>query len=135
MSEPTVLVIDDNRDILELVRLQLEADGFKVVTLEDCSLALDYLTANNADVIVTDLMIPDITGLEFIHQLRRVSNYDRIAIIAMSAYDKTYLAAAVMAGAVDALHKPEELHKLTGEIRQALATDRSRASFSSGRSE
>ena len=66
-------------------------------------------------------MIPEITGLEFIHQIRRVSNHDRVPIIAMSAYDWTYLAAAVGAGAVTALHKPEDLDILVKTINQVLA--------------
>jgi hypothetical protein len=53
----------------------------------------------------------------------------------MSAYDKTYLAAAVVAGAVDALHKPEDLHRLTGAIRQAIGSTRDGASLFPGKGE
>ena len=121
MSKGTVLVIEDNQDILDLVRLLLEQGEFEVVTAKDCSKALDYLARQSPDLILTDLMMPEMTGLELIHQLRRVSNFDLIPIIAMSAYDPTYLAAAVGAGAETALHKPEDMDALVKTVNQVLA--------------
>ena len=121
MPSGSVLIIDDNQDILDVARLLLEAEGFKVFTAEDCNSALKHLSLHNPDVIVTDLLISGITGLELIHQLKRTANLDRIPVIAMSAYDKTYLAAAVGAGAVDALHKPEELDRIVEAVEQAIA--------------
>lgn len=124
MPTGTVLVIDDNADILEVLQLLLEAEGFRVFTAEDFNSALKHLTLYNPDVIVTDLLIPDMTGLEFIHQLKRTVNLDRIPVIAMSAYDRTYLSAAVGAGAVDGLHKPDELDRIVGAVEQAIAQGR-----------
>ena len=121
MSGATILVIEDNRDILEPLRLLLEHSGFKVIALENCLAALDFLALNRPDLILTDLMVPEMTGLEFIHQVRRVSNFDRIPIIAMSAYEKTYLAAAIVAGAETGLHKPEDLDSDVETINQVLA--------------
>lgn len=120
MSKGDVLVIEDNRDILNAMRLMLEDEGFTVIAKEDCVTAMNYLLENKPDVIVTDLMIPNMTGLEFIHQVRRITNYDRIPIIAISAYDKTYLAAAVAAGAIKALHKPEDIKILVDTVKGAL---------------
>lgn len=120
MSKGEVLIVEDNRDILNAMRLMLENEGFTVIAKEDCAGAMNYLIENKPDVIVTDLMIPDMTGLEFIHQIRRITNYDRIPIIAISAYDKTYLAAAVAAGAIKALHKPEDIKILVDTVKEAL---------------
>ena len=120
MSKGDILIIEDNRDILDAVRLMLEGEGFTVIAKEDCATAMNYLMENKPDVIVTDLMIPEMTGLEFIHQMRRITNYDRIPIIAMSAYDRTYLAAAVAAGAIKALHKPEDMDILVDAVKEAL---------------
>ncbi|MGA9772599.1 MAG: response regulator [Blastocatellia bacterium] len=120
MSKGDVLIIEDNRDILNAVRLMLENEGFAVIAKEDCITAMNYLMEHKPDVIVTDLMIPEMTGLEFIHQMRRITDYDRIPIIAMSAYDKTYLAAAVAAGAIKGLRKPEDLDILVETVKAAL---------------
>ena len=121
MSKGRVLVIEDNRDIRESVHLLLEQDGFEVITAKDCSEAFNYLAKQSPDLILTDLMMPEMTGLELIHRLRRVSNFDRIPIIAMSAYDPTYLAAAVGAGAETALHKPEDMDSLVKTVNEVLA--------------
>jgi CheY-like chemotaxis protein len=121
MSKGRVLVIEDNRDIRESVRLLLEQDGFEVITAKDCSEAFNYLAQQSPDLILTDLMMPEMTGLELIHRLRRVTNFDRIPIIAMSAYDQTYLAAAVGAGAETALHKPEDMDALVKTVNEVLA--------------
>jgi two-component system, sensor histidine kinase and response regulator len=121
MSKASVLIIEDNRDILETVKAMLERDGYEVIGAEDCSTAFDYLAQNRPDLIITDLMIPEVTGLEFIHQIKRISKIDRIPIIAMSAYDRTYLAAAIGAGAVGALHKPEDLDILVQTVNEILA--------------
>ncbi|HVG19005.1 MAG TPA: response regulator [Blastocatellia bacterium] len=120
MPKGTVLIIEDNRDILEAIRLLLENDGFKIITAEDCSTAFDHLTMNRPDLILTDLMLPEMTGLEFIHQIRRMADYDRVPIIAISAYDRTYLAAAVGAGAITALHKPDDLDILVQTVREVI---------------
>jgi CheY-like chemotaxis protein len=64
--------------------------------------------------------MPEMTGLECIRQLRRTAGYTDVPIIAMSAYDKSYLAAAVLAGANAALHKPEDLDDLVETIRETL---------------
>lgn len=120
MSKGTVLVIEDNRDILDAMRLLLEQDEFTVITAENCSTGIDDLAFYQPDVILTDLMLPEMTGLEFIRLVRRVANYDHIPIVAISAYDKTYLIAAIAAGAECALHKPEDLDSLVKTINQVL---------------
>src|SRR5215216_3768947 len=121
MSKGTVLVIEDNRDILDAVRLLLEQEGFEVITAKDCSKALNYLAQQSPDLILTDLLMPEMTGLELIRRLRRVSSFDLIPIIVMSASDRTYLAAAVGAGAETALHKPEDMDALVKTVNQVLA--------------
>jgi CheY-like chemotaxis protein len=120
MSKGKVLLIEDNREILDAVRLTLEFEGFTVITAEDGLTALECLNKHRPDVILTDLMMPEMTGLEFIHQVRRIANYDLIPIIAISAYDKTYLAAAICAGAIAALHKPEDMDILVDTVNEVL---------------
>jgi CheY-like chemotaxis protein len=121
MSKGTILVVEDNPDILDTVRLLLEQEGFEVIMAEDCSEALNFLARQRPDLILTDLMMPEMTGLELIHHLSSVSDFDSIPIIAMSAYDPMYLAAAVGAGAETALQKPEGLDALVKTVNEVLA--------------
>ena len=120
MGKGAILVIEDNKDIRVPISLMLGNEGFDVFEAEDCKTAFDYLAEEQLDVILTDLLMPEMTGLEFIRQIRRTSGLLDIPIIAMSAYDPSYLAAAVLAGANAALHKPEDLDRLVETVKEVL---------------
>src|SRR4051794_34028033 len=112
MSKGTVLVIEDNPDILEALRLLLELEGFAVVTAGECFSGMDCLESSPPDVIVTDIGLPTMTGLEFIRYVRAKTHLQNIPIVAMSGYEQGHLVAAVTAGANAALSKPEGLEEL-----------------------
>jgi len=120
LSECSVLVVEDNDDTLQMLCRMLERDGFRPIATGNSSEALDYLDAEDPDVILVDLMLPEMTGLEFIRHVRRIANHDLTPIVAISAFDQTYLAAAIMAGADAALHKPEDVERLTRTIKDVL---------------
>src|SRR5262249_54508156 len=107
-------------DILDVVCLLLEHEGYTVYRAECCSLAFEALANQQIDLIITDLMLPGMTGLEFIHKVRRVTNYDLIPVVAMSAFDQKYLTAAAQAGAAKMLHKPEDLDQLVATVNYLL---------------
>lgn len=120
MSKATVLVVEDHKDTLEFIQVLLEQNGFKVIPSQNCSTAFTLLSLSRPDIILTDLMIPEMTGLEFIYRLRRVTNFDTIPIIAMSAFDKTYLMSALSAGAEATVHKPDDLNTLVQTVTKVL---------------
>jgi CheY-like chemotaxis protein len=120
MSKSSVLIVEDNDDIRIPLGITLENEGFTVLSARDCNAAFEFMARQQPDIILTDLLMPEMTGLEFIRQLRRTAGYTDVPIIAMSAYDKSYLAAAVLAGANAALHKPEDLDDLVETIKEVL---------------
>jgi CheY-like chemotaxis protein len=120
MGKRSILVVEDTPDILDVVCLLLEQEGYSVYKAECCSLAFDILENHHVDLIITDLMLPEMTGLEFIHKVRRVVNYDLIPVVAMSAFDHKYLTAAAHAGAIKILHKPEDLDQLVPTVNDLL---------------
>ena len=120
MSKSSVLIVEDNDDIRIPLGITLGNEGFTVFSARDCSSAFDFMAREQPDVILTDLLMPEMTGLEFIRQLRRTAGYEEVPIIAMSAYDQSYLAAALLAGANAALHKPEDLDNLVETIKETL---------------
>jgi len=120
MKEAAILVVEDTPDILDIVCLLLEQEGYTVYRAECCSLAFEVLANQQIDLIITDLMLPGMTGLEFIHKVRRVTNYDLIPVVAMSAFDQKYLTAAAQAGATQILHKPEDLDQLVPTVNDLL---------------
>ncbi|HJQ71178.1 MAG TPA: response regulator [Blastocatellia bacterium] len=120
MGKSAILIVEDNDDIRIPVGITLEQEGFTVFSARDCNTAFDFMAREQPDIILTDLLMPEMTGLEFIRQVRRTAGYSEVPIIAMSAYDKSYLAAALLAGANAALHKPEDMDNLIDTIREVL---------------
>ena len=120
MKQRAILVVEDTPDILDIVSLLLEQEGYTVHRAETCTVAFDLLQKHYIDLIITDLMLPGMTGLEFIHKVRRVANYDFVPVVAMSAFEQKYLTVAAQAGASRILHKPEDLDLLVPTVNQLL---------------
>src|ERR1700733_16124744 len=66
-----ILVIEDDRDIVELVRYNLEKDGFQVLTAADGSTGMAQVKKTPPDLLVLDLMLPKLSGLEICKEIRR----------------------------------------------------------------
>jgi DNA-binding response OmpR family regulator len=66
----TVLVVDDEQDILDLVRFRLEHDGFRVITASDGQTGLALAQKEHPDLCILDVMMPKLTGLEVLAHLR-----------------------------------------------------------------
>lgn len=85
MSRKKILVVDDEKDIVELVRFNLERDGFKVVPVYNGEDALRLVKVQLPDLIVLDLMLPGMDGLEACRILKRDSSTFSIPIIMLTA--------------------------------------------------
>ena len=68
---PIVLVVDDERDVLNVFSEMLKLIGFKVYAVDNTADALNIMNDSKFDLIITDLIMPDINGLDFIKQLRK----------------------------------------------------------------
>jgi two-component system response regulator MprA len=129
MNGRSVLVIDDDALILEsLIRL-LEADGFKVVGatrgIQGCSI----ISTHHFDLMIVDLLLPDMSGIELIRWTRERAGLNGIPIMAISGYDRNYLVAAISAGADEGLHKPDQLDKIVDKAEKLIERSRSSADY------
>ena len=115
-----ILVVDDNAGLRTAARALLEAAGFQVVEAESGAAALRVLRSEGADVVLTDIFMPDTDGIELIHGLRRES--PDLPIVAMSGGGKDVLAVARSFGAAGIVQKPLTRRKLVGAIRRAVGT-------------
>ncbi len=119
MSEPRVLVIDDDRSQLRVLEHFLSEAGFAVFTASDASEGLAKQFGNPADVIVTDLNMPGMDGIGFIRALRERDIYT--AIVLITGYPTIDAAVEAMrAGAFDFIQKPVESKHLAAVVRKAL---------------
>jgi DNA-binding response OmpR family regulator len=114
-----ILAIDDDSDILKVLKANLELHGYEVETAENGKNAWKVLSGKQTDLILLDLMLPDINGVEMCCSLR--SKYSQIPIIMLTAKDK--LSDKVIGfecGADDYVVKPFETIELLARIKACL---------------
>ncbi|MFA7248126.1 MAG: response regulator [Dehalococcoidia bacterium] len=113
-----LLVVDDEPQMLRLLRRNLEARGYEVFTSETAVGGLDQLGSRHPDLVVLDLNLPDMDGVDFI---RAVREHSSLPIIVLSAREaERDRVAALDAGADDYVSKPFGVEELLARIRVAI---------------
>jgi two-component system KDP operon response regulator KdpE len=118
VSQPRVLVVDDEPQIVRALRLVLRANGYEVTEATSGEGALDALATSNFDVMILDLMLPDIDGVEV---CRRVREWTQLPIIVLSVEgDEVVKIRALDVGADDYVTKPFSAPELLARMRSAM---------------
>jgi two-component system KDP operon response regulator KdpE len=117
-TKKEILVIDDEIQIRRLLRLTLEAAGFSIREAELGRLGLDEIVRRPPDLVVLDMGLPDLNGLDVLGQLREWSKIPVLVLTVRAA--ETDKVAALDAGADDYLTKPFGSAELTARIRAML---------------
>jgi len=121
MSKGIVLIIDDEEDLIELVRYNLEKEGFEVVGAGDGESGLSKAVKTKPDVIIIDLMLPGIDGLEVCRLLRSRSETSRIPLIMLTARsDESDRVVGLELGADDYITKPFSPRELAARVKALL---------------
>ena len=121
MRPQTVLVIDDERDLIELVRYNLEKSGFDVIGATKAEAGLEIAKLNAPDVVVLDVMMPGQDGLEVCRQLRADARTARIPLIMLTAKaSEADRVVGLEMGADDYLPKPFSPRELVARVRAIL---------------
>jgi DNA-binding response OmpR family regulator len=116
-----VLVADDDPDILNLVALRLERDGYDVVQAHDGQGAVEKAFERTPDLALIDVSMPKLDGYEVTERLRRSDATRRTPIILLTArVQDTDVARGVEAGADDYMKKPFSLDELRSRVQAAL---------------
>lgn len=123
MTQPKVLVIDDEPAILNTVKAYLEDEGYAVRTALDGQSGLEAARAFHPDLIVLDILLPGIDGLELLRILRKESEVYVLMLTAMS--EETDRIVGLTVGADDYLTKPFSPRELVARVKAILRRDRS----------
>src|SRR5919198_2931811 len=118
MSSEKVLIVDDEEHIVELARLYLEREGYRVESVGDGSQALTRFAQLKPDLIVLDIMLPGVDGLTICKEIRKVS---QVPIIMLTARDEvTDKVVGLEVGADDYLTKPFHPQELVARAKALL---------------
>jgi CheY-like chemotaxis protein len=115
-----ILIVDDNTELRDLLTFMLSESGFLVVTAVDGLMGLKIAEAERPDLIITDIEMPRLNGIQMIARLRRQLGFSEVPILAVSAYGSGELDAAISAGANQALQKPIDFDSFIGLVTQLL---------------
>lgn len=118
-----ILIIDDDESVTSMLRTVLERNGYEVITAADGREGMRRYNAQPADLVISDILMPEMDGLEALKELRRLS--PDVKIIAVSGggarLNMDVLRVAELLGAAATFKKPYRIDALLDAVRQLLA--------------
>ncbi len=121
MDKPTILVVDDEEDIVELVELNIAREGYKVLACGTGEKALEIAHSKLPDMVILDLMLPGIDGLEVCRRLKSHPKTEQIPIVILSAKgEEADIVTGLELGADDYITKPFSGKVLVARVRRVL---------------
>jgi len=119
LAASCVFLVDDDPDVRAVVARILRGVGIKVDCFEDPAMCLVALRSQRCDLLITDLKIPEMDGVELLEEVKRITPW--IPVLVMSAYgDIKVVVRAIKAGAVDLIEKPLNKKGLVRKVKLVL---------------
>lgn len=124
MPTPKILIVDDEADILDLLEYNLEKEGYKVMRAIDGEEAIEKAQKKKPDLILLDIMMPHLDGIETCRRIRSLPGMDSVYIVFLTARSEEYSELAGFdAGADDYISKPIKPRILMRRIKAILRRD------------
>ena len=121
MAKQSILVVDDEKDILELVEYNLTKNGYKVICASTGEEGLELARAKLPDLVVLDLMLPGLDGLDVCKMLKSTEQTQKIPVVMLTARgEEPDIVAGLELGAEDYVTKPFSPRVLVARIRAVL---------------
>tara|TARA_B100001540_G_C15814777_1_gene646545 strand:+ start:333 stop:1034 length:702 start_codon:yes stop_codon:yes gene_type:complete len=121
LEKKNIVIVDDERDILELLKINVERKGCIANCFQDGESAITYIIKNNPDLIILDLMLPGIDGLDICRLLKNKETTKSIPILILSAKgEESDIIKGLELGADDYVTKPFSAKVLTARIEALL---------------
>jgi len=122
--KPLILVVDDDPKLLRLVRRELQAEGYRVITASDGETGLQVISEEEPALVLLDIMMPDIDGIEVCRRVRRFSEVPIVMLTAKGQPDD--VVRGLQAGADDYVTKPFSTNELVARVKAVLRRDKFR---------
>ncbi len=116
-----ILIVDDSESIREVVSFTLESEGYSILSAVDGKDALKHLDGQTIDLVITDLHMPNMNGIELITEIRKIDSYKRIPILFLTTESQAAKKIeAKEAGATGWIIKPFVPAKLIAAINKVI---------------
>ena len=115
-----ILIVEDYNDTRDFMRFLIESYGFQVIEAADGLEALECLKSHFPDLILMDMAMPEMDGIEATAAIRKLKRGVEIPIIAVTAYGKSFYKKAIEAGCNDLIAKPVDFDSLEALLNQYL---------------
>jgi two-component system phosphate regulon response regulator PhoB len=126
MANETILIVEDDADIRELIRYNMEREGYKVALCASAELAKTWIAKKIPDLILLDLMLPGTDGFTFCRELRKSERTAQIPVIMVTArVEDADIVAGLEVGADDYITKPFSARVLAARVKTALRRKKS----------
>ena len=134
MSKETILIVDDEEDIIELIKYNLKNEGYSILTAQTGEKAIKIARQSRPDLIVLDLMLPGIDGLEVTKTLKNDAQTRHVPIVMLTARgEESDIVTGLELGANDYISKPFSPKVLVARIRAILRRRRENATHTPDR--
>ena len=121
MQAPKILVVDDETHIVELVKFNLEKEGYRVIVAYDGQSALEKVRDTVPDIILLDIMLPKMDGLEVCRSIKQMPKYNTIPIIMLTAKgEEIDTVLGLEMGADDYIKKPFSPREMVARVKARL---------------
>ena len=118
MAKNKILIVDDDANIAELIKINFESEGFDTITASNGREAVDKFRTENPSIVIMDVMMPEMDGWEACREIRKTSNTPIIMLTAKGeTFDKVL---GLELGADDYMVKPFETKELTARVKAVL---------------
>lgn len=115
---PTILIAEDDNDICDLIKMHLEMQGYKTIIARDGKEALEFFKTNHVDLLLLDVMMPYMTGLEVLKEIRKDSEVPVIFLTARSGERDKITGLGL--GADDYISKPFSVQEMISRVQALL---------------
>ena len=121
LEHKKILIVDDDEKICMALKDTLQLKGFEVGSAQNGMQGLKQFQLEKPDLVITDISMPDMDGIEFVRELAKQKK--RIPIIAMSGnpFGQNFLKAAMLFGAIEILQKPFTVIELLNKVNKILS--------------
>jgi len=117
----TILVVDDEEHILELIKFNLEREGYTVLLCDNGEDSILMIQNNAVDLVILDLMLPGINGIDVLRRLHRIDTFENVPVIMLTAKsEESDRILGLELGADDYITKPFSVRELIARIKAVL---------------